>query len=212
MYGSAINPQTLRSVQSATNSSNQSKAKAASLRTQGLSAPEEELIAVTWDAFKQPEGNVITRETLEAAFSKIGQSDAIQDLEFMIQELDEDGNGMIDEGEYWSLMSKKLLGEDDEGSFVQAFSMLDSNKDGFIPASELRHILMKEGQCPLSEQEADELLMFADQNGDDLIDYKEFLRWLANPRKEEILEKGKSRTKTLNMQSSKFLGTNSSRP
>mmetsp|Transcript_3285 Transcript_3285/g.4665 ORF Transcript_3285/g.4665 Transcript_3285/m.4665 type:complete len:150 (-) Transcript_3285:63-512(-) len=116
----------------------------------------------------------------------------------------QDGNGQIDEDEYVTLMTKKLLGEDDDGSFVQAFAMLDSNKDGYIPAAELRHMLMKEGGCPLSEQEADELLMFADANGDDLIDYKEFLRWLANPRKQDIMDK---RTKTLgNIQSEKSQG------
>ena len=31
--------------------------------------------------------------------------------------------------------------------------MLDVNKDGYIPATELRHILMREGTQPLSEQE-----------------------------------------------------------
>ena len=35
-------------------------------------------------------------------------------------------------------------------------------QDDYIPAVELRSILMKEGLAPLSEQEVDELLLFAD--------------------------------------------------
>jgi len=59
--------------------------------------------------------------------------------------------------------------------------MLDINKDGYIPLAELRQILMKEGTQPLSEQEVDELMLFADVEGDGLIDYKGLLRWLINP-------------------------------
>jgi len=66
-------------------------------------------------------------------------------------------------------------------SFIHAFEMLDINKDGYIPLVDLRHVLMKEGDMPLSEQEVDELLMFADLEGDGLIEYKSFLRWLSNP-------------------------------
>eukprot|EP00811_Abedinium_folium_P016864 NODE_25798_length_575_cov_1.790179.p1 GENE.NODE_25798_length_575_cov_1.790179~~NODE_25798_length_575_cov_1.790179.p1 ORF type:complete len:129 (-),score=35.11 NODE_25798_length_575_cov_1.790179:83-469(-) len=85
---------------------------------------------------------------------------------------------MINEAEFRNIMAKKFLGEDDDSSFVHAAEMLDSNKDGFIPAVEFRQILMKEGQLPLSEQEVDELMMFADLDGDGLIDYRSFLRWL----------------------------------
>merc|ERR1719446_1175082 len=74
------------------------------------------------------------------------------------------------------------MGEDDEStSLIQNFGLLDDNKDGFIPLVEMRSILMREGQAPLSEQEVDELLMFADRDSDGLIDYRKFLEWLSNP-------------------------------
>merc|ERR1712117_367071 len=80
--------------------------------------------------------------------------------------------------------SRKFLGEDDDSSFVHVFQMLDDNKDGYIPLVEFRSILMREGQAPLSEQEVDELLMFADLDSDGLIDYRSFLKWLGNPVKD----------------------------
>merc|ERR1719215_1587668 len=94
---------------------------------------------------------------------------------------------MIDQQEWEQIMMRKFLGEDDDSSSVHIFSMLDDNKDGFIPLVEMRSILMREGQAPLSEQEVDELLMFADTESDGLINYRTFLRWLQGPQIEKKL-------------------------
>jgi calmodulin len=145
-----------------------------------LQPQEKEIIDVAWDSFKD-ENNFITTEKLKEAFEAIDALGDINDVQTLIDDIDENGDGMIDEDEFRHIMTRKFLGEDDDSSFVHAFEMLDVNKDGYIPATELRHILMREGTQPLSEQEADELLMFADIEGDGLIEYKPFLRWLMNP-------------------------------
>merc|ERR1711870_167183 len=105
----------------------------------------------------------------------------IESVQRLIDDIDENGDGKIDEDEFRHIMTRKFLGEDDDSAFIHAFEMLDINRDGYIPLTEFRNILMKEGQQPLSEQEVDELLMFADLDGDGLIEYKSFLRWLSNP-------------------------------
>merc|ERR1712060_999902 len=135
-----------------------------------LTPQEKEIIDVAFDSFKDSTG-FITTEKLKEAFEAIGALD----------DIDENGDGKIDEDEFRHIMTRKFLGEDDDSAFIHAFEMLDINKDGYIPLTELRNILMKEGQQPLSEQEVDELLMFADLDGDGLIEYKTFLRWLSNP-------------------------------
>jgi len=145
-----------------------------------LTPQEKEIIDVAFDSFKNDE-NFITTEKLREAFEAIDALGDIHDIQMLIDDIDENGDGKIDEDEFRHIMTRKFLGEDDDSSFVHAFEMLDVNRDGFIPAAELRDILMKEGQQPLSEQEVDELLMFADVEGDGLIEYKSFLRWLSNP-------------------------------
>merc|ERR1719375_1879039 len=115
---------------------------------------------------------------MQEAFKAIGASNSIRDIQLLIDDIDENGDGVIDKDEFKHIMTRKFLGEDDDSSFMHAFEMLDENKDGLIPMVEFRNILMREGRKPLSEQEVDELLFFADTDADGLINYRVFLRWL----------------------------------
>jgi Ca2+-binding EF-hand superfamily protein len=155
-----------------------------------LTPAEEEIINVSFEAFseetaeKNQNGDairVITTESLREAFLSIDASGDIHDVQLMIDDIDANSDGKIDVHEWTGIMTRKLLGEDGLGSAPHVFKALDDNKDGFIPYVELRQILMKEGMAPLSEQEVDELGMFADPDADGLINYREFLRWLGNP-------------------------------
>ncbi|CAE7289684.1 Ankrd17 [Symbiodinium sp. KB8] len=145
-----------------------------------LTPQEKEIIDVAFESFKDESG-YITTERLKEAFEAIDQLGDISDIQMLLDSIDQDGDGKIDEDEFRHIMTRKFLGEDDDASFVHAFEMLDVNKDGYIPLADLRSVLMKEGSQPLSEQEVDELMMFADIEGDGLIEYKSFLRWLSNP-------------------------------
>jgi len=148
----------------------------------GLTAQEREIVDVAFEAFKDQDG-YITTQRLREAFATIGALGDIndEDLQRLIDDVDENGDGKIDEEEFGHIMTRKLLGEDDDATFVHAFELLDENKDGYIPLADFREVLMKEGDAPLTEQEADELMMFADFDGDGIIDYQSFLRWLQAP-------------------------------
>ena len=54
---------------------------------------------------------------------------------------------------------------------LQAFKMFDTDGDGFIDASELRHLLTNLGE-KLSEVEVDEMIREVDMDGDGKVDYK----------------------------------------
>lgn len=148
--------------------------------TSKLTPQEKEIIDVAFESFKDEKG-FITTDKLKEAFENIEALGDIQDIQRLIDDIDENGDGQIDEDEFRHIMTRKFLGEDDDSSFVHAFEMLDSNRNGYIALTDLRTVLMAEGQSPFSEQECDELMMFADLDGDGLIEYKSFLRWLGNP-------------------------------
>eukprot|EP00928_Gymnodinium_smaydae_P042003 TRINITY_DN2835_c0_g1_i1.p1 TRINITY_DN2835_c0_g1~~TRINITY_DN2835_c0_g1_i1.p1 ORF type:complete len:224 (-),score=60.39 TRINITY_DN2835_c0_g1_i1:171-749(-) len=150
--------------------------------TSRLTPQEKEIIDVAFDSFREKPHNYITTEGLREAFAQIDALGDIKDIQRLIDDIDENGDGRIDEEEFRHIMTRHFLGEDDDASFLHAFEMLDYNKDGFITLQEFRTIMMTEGQAPLSEQECEEMLMFADLEGDGFIEYRSFLKWLSNPQ------------------------------
>lgn len=60
---------------------------------------------------------------------------------------------------------------DVENDIREAFKVFDKENKGYITASELRHIMTNLGE-KLSDDEADEMLMEADRDGDGQIDYE----------------------------------------
>merc|ERR1719197_1670711 len=121
---------------------------------------------------------------MKAAFKEIDTTATDTDIQLLIDDIDENGDGEVDKSEFTTIMARKFLGMDDDNALCHIWDMMDDDKDGYIPTVQLRAMLMKEGRAPLSEQEADELMMFADSDGDGLVDYKWFLQWLANPERE----------------------------
>ena len=81
------------------------------------------------------------------------------------------GNGIIDFPEFMQMMAKKMQEVDVENDIREAFKVFDKEKKGYITASELRHIMTNLGE-KLSDDEADEMLMEADRDGDGQIDYE----------------------------------------
>jgi len=165
-----------------------------------LTPQEEEIIKVSFESFSEPSERAgdpvgkryINAEKLTEAFISIHAKGDMQDIQLLLDDIDETGEGI--DAEMWRhIMSRKFLGEEDDSSFGHVFAMLDDNKDGYIPLVELRKMLMQEGQAPLSEQEVDELLMFADADSDGLIDYRRFLLWLSHP---EAFHKDQADSKT----------------
>merc|ERR1712232_652534 len=146
-----------------------------------LTQQEQDIIKVAWESFRDAYG-FITTERLSDAFKAIDALQDIQDIQLLIDDIDENGDGKIDQQEFEHIMTRKFLGEEDDSSLVHSFRLLDEDNDGYITFPDLRNMLMKEGNTPLSEQEVDELMMFADSAGNGLIDYEDFLRWLTAPR------------------------------
>ena len=74
----------------------------------------------------------------------------------MINEFDEDGNGIIDFDEFLIMMSRTMNQVDTEEELRIAFRIFDKNEQGDIPADELRNIfeyLSKENMLNISEEE-----------------------------------------------------------
>ena len=88
-------------------------------------------------------------------------------------------SGTIDCYEFLDLMAKKFMDSDMESEIRQAFRMFDKDGNGFISATELRHVMTNLGE-KLTEAEADEMLREADIDGDGQIDYAGEYSWQSH--------------------------------
>ena len=58
----------------------------------------------------------------------------------MISDLDADGNGTIDFGEWLGLMTKRVNDKDSRANINKIFSLYDDERTGFISAKNLRRV------------------------------------------------------------------------
>ena len=75
------------------------------------------------------------------------------------------------------MMARKMKDTDSEEEIREAFKVFDRDNNGFISAAELRHVMTSIGE-KLTDDEVDEMIREADQDGDGRIDCKSTsLQW-----------------------------------
>ncbi|XP_020590540.1 calmodulin-like protein 11 [Phalaenopsis equestris] len=119
----------------------------------------------------------ITLEELATVTQSLGQSPTEEELQDMINEVDFNGNGTIEFGEFLTLMAKKLKETDAEEELKEAFKVFDKDQNGYISASELRNVMINLGE-KLTDEEVDQMIREADMDGDGQVNYEEFVRMM----------------------------------
>lgn len=79
------------------------------------------------------------------------------------------------------MMARKMKDTDSEEEIREAFKVFDRDNNGFISAAELRHVMTSIGE-KLTDDEVDEMIREADQDGDGRID-------CMSPAPERVLER-----------------------
>ncbi|ONI04838.1 hypothetical protein PRUPE_6G342600 [Prunus persica] len=92
----------------------------------------------------------ITIEELGTALKSLDQHPTEEELQNMISEIDADGNGTIEFGEFLHLMARKI---------------------------QLRHVMINLGER-LTDEEVEQMIREADLDGDGLVNYDEFVRMM----------------------------------
>jgi calmodulin len=73
------------------------------------------------------------------------------------------------DAEFLTMMARKMKDTDSEEEIREAFKVFDRDNNGFISAAELRHVMTSIGE-KLTDDEVDEMIREADQDGDGRID------------------------------------------
>lgn len=126
---------------------------------------------------KDGDGSISVSE-LGIVMRNMGQNPTEAELKQMIQEVDADGNGLIDFAEFVTLLARKMNNTDKDAEIREAFNVFDKDGSGKISGDELRSIMKSLGE-DLTEEEIQQMMREADKNGDGEIDYEEFVQLLT---------------------------------
>ncbi|KAG5683701.1 hypothetical protein PVAND_012967 [Polypedilum vanderplanki] len=124
--------------------------------------------------FDKDEDGSITMAELAVVMRSMGQRPTETELRNMVNDVDQNDNGMIEFNEFLQMMSKKMREGDSEDELKEAFKCFDKNNDGLISSSELRRVMTNLGE-KLSEEEVDDMIKEADMDGDGQVNYNEFV-------------------------------------
>lgn len=117
---------------------------------------------------------VISSRELGNLMKSLGQTPTEAELRDLVNEIDINGDGEIDFGEFVGLMSRQIIDHDTEEELREAFKIFDKNEDGFISPSELRLVMVNLGE-KLTDEEIDDMIREADFDNDGVINYEEFV-------------------------------------
>mmetsp|Transcript_147483 Transcript_147483/g.209368 ORF Transcript_147483/g.209368 Transcript_147483/m.209368 type:complete len:149 (-) Transcript_147483:5-451(-) len=92
------------------------------------------------------------------------------------------GSSTVDFPEFLTVMSKNMKPPASEEEIKEAFRVFDKEGDGFVSASELRHVMTNLGE-KLTEDEIDEMITEADDDSDGQIKYAEFVKMMTEATK-----------------------------
>ena len=111
----------------------------------------------------------------------LGQNPTDAEVQDMINEVDVDGSGAMEFPEFCVMMVKKMTESDTENEVREAYRVFDKDKDGFIARSELKMIFSALPE-KLTNEEIEEMLDAADEDGKNIIYFKYFTKIPGNGR------------------------------
>ena len=139
-----------------------------------LTDEQREEFKEAFSLFDKDGDGCISTEELGTVMRSLGQNPTEAELQDMINEIDEDGNGTVEFNEFLVMMVKKSdPNADKEQELKEAFRVFDKNGDGFISAEELKLVMSRLGE-ELTDQELEEMISEADKDGDKQVNFEEF--------------------------------------
>jgi len=104
-------------------------------------------------------------------------------LQEILLEIDEDGSGEIEFGEFCQLCAKFLIEEPDEETMKrelkEAFRVYDKEANGFISMGVLREIIA-ELDTRLTSEDLDGIIEEIDEDGSGTMDFDEFCQMMMS--------------------------------
>ena len=111
----------------------------------GLEADEIKVLKICFNLFDTKKQEFLGADDLDDILRAMGFRPSKEELKEILEEIDEDGSGEIEFGEFCQLCAKFLVEEPDEetmkAELKEAFRVYDKEGQGFITTGQLREII-----------------------------------------------------------------------
>ena len=146
-----------------------------------LDIPEDKIneYKEAFDMFDRDKQGTISCDEIYKIMKNYGNPMKKEEIEYMIEEIDEDGDGEINFEEFVTMMEKQtnIIDETEEDAVLLAFKNFDRDHDGKITNFEFKYILGQIGDGRFSNEEINLLFKEADLDADGMLDYQDFIRF-----------------------------------
>merc|ERR1712112_194663 len=143
----------------------------------GLAVDEIKCLKVCFDLFDTKKVEFLSADDLGEIMRAMGFRPTEEELKNLLEEIDEDGSGEIEIGEFCRLCATFLVEDPDmetmKRELKDAFRIYDKEGNGFITTETLRG-LIGELLAPLTEEELEGILEELDEDGSGSMDFDEF--------------------------------------
>ncbi|KAH7702073.1 Calmodulin [Aphelenchoides avenae] len=140
-----------------------------------MSADMIEEFRDAFELFDKDGDGFVTAVELGTVMRSLGLEPTDEELDDLVREIDEDGNGTIELEEFVKIMNRRAATEEDrEKELHESFQIFDRDNDGLISPYDIQFVLMNLGE-KLSDEEAGEIIREADKDGDGQVNFAEFM-------------------------------------
>lgn len=131
---------------------------------------------MAFDLFDEENSGEIQTSVLDQVMQALGQKPSKEEIEDMINNVDQDGNGTVDFQEFKELMARQISMSDAEleVELLEAFKVFDSKGSLVIPAFELKQVMLGF----LTEEEIKDFIKAADVDKDGKIKGEKFVKMM----------------------------------
>merc|ERR1711997_173110 len=149
----------------------------------GLENDEIKCLKTCFDLFDSKKVEFLSADDLDEILRAMGFRPSKEELQDILKEIDEDGSGEIEFGEFCQLCAKFLVEDPDVDTLKRelkdAFRIYDKDGQGFITMDTLR-ALIAELPSPLTDEELDGIIAELDEDGSGTMDFDEFCEMMMS--------------------------------
>ena len=139
----------------------------------GLSADEVLEMKEAFDLFDNDNSGAISVNELTSAMTSLGFDVKHAVVYNMVSDLDADGSGEIEFGEFIDVMTAKLSDKNTREEIDRVFKLFDKDRNGTLEADDLSRVCKELGE-DVSEEDIREIIQRADLDGDGAVNGEDF--------------------------------------